>query len=367
MPSVYKSISKLYGLTVNSYGVLQKNVLRTFALPPLSARILLTYRCNCVCHFCNAHFPSKAELCLDDLDKILKQIPRGSSLTFSGGEITLLKDFLPMMKLATRRHSVQIVTSGSTLNKNNGMVKELIDYGVWVITFSLDVPNTTHDKIRGPAGLIANIVEAIKEIKRIRKHRNLIRPLIHINSVILKESIPYLPELINFCIELEVDYLSFGGLDSINYDENDWNSFKTNLTVAMEIAKKSKFPVTLTPEVETAFKVLKNYSGSLRNGIPKDRISMSHFACHAPWSVLMIEPDGTAHLCRDGVSNGMANSCGDGMKRYNSSLGTLGNIKTTPLKELWNNQIAKEWRKTILGIKELPASCLNCCVVSKIK
>ncbi len=362
--NAYKYVSKLYGLTVHSYGVLQKRLLKSHAMPPLSARILLTYRCNCTCHFCNAHFPGKEEMNVEDLDKILKQIPAASSLTFSGGEITLLKDFLPMMKQATRRHNVQIVTSGSTLHNNKGMIKELIDYGVWVITFSIDVPNSIHDKLRGPSGLLERIIEAIKEIREIRKQKRLIKPLVHVNSVILKESLPFLPEMVKFCIETGVDYLSFGGLDSINFDENDWNCFREKLPLAMDIDKKSRFPVTLTAEVRTAYDAL--------NNAPKDRVSMSHFACYAPWSVLIIEPDGMAHICRDGVSHGMGVSYGKdtaclGMKEYGPSLGTLGNIKNTSLKELWNSRTAQNWRKTIIGLKELPPSCLSCCLISRVK
>ena len=66
----FKFVSALYGIALNTYGIMQKNIIKTHALPPLTARILLTYRCNCVCHFCNAHFPSKSEMTLDDLDKI---------------------------------------------------------------------------------------------------------------------------------------------------------------------------------------------------------------------------------------------------------------------------------------------------------
>ena len=66
-------------------------------------------------------------------------------------------------------------------------------------------------------------------------------------------------------------------------------------------------------------------------------------------------------------ANGKNNPCPEGMKMYNSSLGTLGNIKKTPLKELWNNAIAQEWRKTMIGIKELPPSCLGCCLISRTK
>ena len=138
-----------------------------------------------------------------------------------------------------------------------------------------------------------NVMEAIKEIKEIRRKKKLIRPLVNINAVILKESVSCLPEMIKWCLEIGVDYLSRGGLDAINFDENDWKCFREKLPEAMGIAKKAKFPVTLIGEVEEAYHVLKNYSGSLQNGVPKDSINMSHYACRAPWSTLFIEPDGT--------------------------------------------------------------------------
>ena len=361
---VFKSheiISLIYRFAVNSYVFFQKHTLKVYALPPTNALINLTWRCNCVCYFCNAHFPGKEEITLNELVQILKQLPKGSAITFAGGEITLLKDFLPMMKLAAKHHKVQIITSGSTLNKNKGMLKELIDYGLCGIAFSVDAPNNIHNKIRGPEGLLQQVVDAIKDIKEIRKEKKLIKPLIYINTVILKESIPYLPEMVDLSVDLGIDSLSFGMLEFKNYDENDLIRFREKFSTAIENAKKGKLPLSFWLGVDTAYNIAKKFPESLKTGIPVDKIKMSNFKCYAPWSTVMIDPDGMTHICRDGISNGMASAHSDGMKKYNASLGTLGNIKKTPLKELWNNQIAQNWRKTIIELKELPPTCLSCC------
>ena len=362
MLNFYHLILKFYSAINAHYAIWQRRLLKTQGLAPLRTFIYLTYRCNCVCYFCNSQVPGKEEMTLNDVKHITSQLPRNSVITFSGGEVTLVRDFLKIIEASAKTHRVQIQTSGSSLGKDKDFIRKLIDYGVWVINFSIDTPNSQHDKIRGPTGLLQNITEAIKEIKIIRQKNRLIKPLVHVNTTILKESIPYLPEMVQYCIDLEVDSLSFGGLgnnigiDSLvytegitknkSYDNNDLVVFKHKMDVAIELAKKSKLNFRLAANVKEVYQALRKKEAATQD-VLKENFDMSGYACHAPWSTLFIDPDGKARMCSE------------------KSVAELGNIYKTSLRELWNNQDAKDFRKSIMSKKNLPQSCLKCCVIAR--
>ena len=187
------------------YAIGQRMFLGTRALLPVRTYLSLTNKCNCSCYFCGyaansckdefTQDPYKDELSFDHVKPIVDWLPKGSVITFSGGEPTLAKDFFKIVEYAAKDHKVQIPTNGVTLNKEK--VRKLIDSGVWIINLSIDShKKELHDKIRGHDGLSQRIIETIKEIKQVKQEKGSLRPYIHVNTIVLKETIPDLPEMV---------------------------------------------------------------------------------------------------------------------------------------------------------------------------
>ena len=283
----------------------------------------------------------------DTVKEIVDQLPKGSVVTFTGGEPTIAKDFLKIIEYTARNHKVQINTNGATLNKEK--VTKLIDFGIWIINFSVDShKKEVHDQIRGHNGLSQIIFDSIEQIRQIKKEKGLARPYIHINTVVLKEAITYLPEIVKLCIRLKIDWLSFApnrdGRGIYDYCESDLLILKDKLRESMKLANAAHLPLILGEELKSVNSILKFSSPSTVEAGFKREMDMSPFACYAPWSTLWIRPDGTARICR----------------------AVLGNIKNDRIKDLWNNETARNLRKTFyFGEQELPEKCQGCCIISR--
>lgn len=315
---------RLYFFYVKS----QRSILKTKGIMPIRTFIFLTYRCNCVCYFCSTQFVPQEEMDLNDVKHISKQLPSGSIVTFIGGEPTLVKDFGKIIEYAAPRHRVRVDTNGSVFNKDKDLLKKMVDDGVWIIQFSIDAPNATHDLVRGPQGLFQGIVESIRELKRYRQEKRSITPLVHVNSVILKETIPFLPEMVRLCADLGVDSFEFGGLGNTlnidsyvytqgitknkSYDQSDLILFKEKMNEAIELAGKLKVNLRIKPNVRTLLKLLNDNPVEDSGQILKKKIDMSGYFCPAPWSTVLIGPEGEVRMCDE------------------YAVAVLGNIKTTP-------------------------------------
>lgn len=351
MSSIYNIIFKFYLNLLSIYAKCQRIFLGTRAFLPVRTYIFLSDNCNCSCYFCAwggagtsafgiAKVPCKDELSFEHLKGLIDQLPHGSVITFTGGEPTLAKDFIKIIQHSAKAHKVQIMTNGTTLNQDK--IEKLVNAGVWIINFSIDAPVAMlHDKIRGHDGLFHKITESIKEIKEIKQKRNLKRPFIHVNTVVLKESVPYLPDMVKLCAQLKVDWLSFAAIRDGKgisvYGHSDLLDLKEKLKSSIELARDAKLSLRIGEEFKSIEDISKSNQKEPGN-------NMSGFVCYAPWTTLKISPDGTARICHI----------------------ILGNIKEDSLENLWNNKMARDLRTNFcLGRKELPQECQGCCLLSK--
>ena len=347
MINYYKSLFKIYSTIIIYYARLQQIFLKTRSIAPIKTTILLTYKCNCHCYMCMFCGSAKTEeLNFNDLKGVIDQVPNNSVISFTGGEATLNKDFLKIVEYAAIKHRTHIRTNGSNLDKE--MIKRLIDAGTWGFYFSIDAPRgDIHNKIRGYDGLFEKVVDALKEIKKIKEIMHTIRPVIQVNTIILKESIPYLPEMVEFCSRLGVDSLSFSpdyreGQDIKNYDIKELNYLKGRLEKSVELAKKFKIDFHIGNKL-CIKDILNIYSAAGRSAVLEDNIVLKDFVCYNPWTDLTISPDGNAHMCS--LASGYI----------------LGNIKTDSIRKLWNNKIAQDVRRSFLEKKYIRRECATCC------
>ncbi len=359
---IFRYLTNIY----SSYAKLQRTFLGTYAVDPIRVYLYMTNKCNCFCHYCDyagnsckdyiTGLPYKEELSFDDVKNVVDQLPKNVVITFIGGEPTLARDIYKAIEYAAKKHQVQLITNGTTMNMER--IEKLINWGVWVINFSLDAPvGEIHDTYRGHDGLVEKIKGLIKEIKRIKRARGLKRPLIHINTVILKLSIPYLPEMVKLAAQLEVDWLTFTILRDnngireddgnrefkgiIDYTQTDLDLLKEKLGESVKIAKELNVTLRFSEELKNIEHLVKVHSSQGVKEL-KDGIDMSHLACYAPWTSLWVWPNGVASICHI----------------------ALGDIRKNRLKDLWQNNIARDSRRNYtLGKKELPQKCQGCCLV----
>ncbi len=329
------------------YSMAQRIFFGTRALPPLRAVILLTNQCNCHCSMCRfvASPSQKEQLTVQEVSAVLGQMPWGSIITLTGGEPTVSSDFWPILEMAVKRHKVQLLTNGTTWD--GPMIARMMKAGSLAIHFSLDAPRAEiHDRIRSYSGAFDKAVATMKEIDRLRQVRRQSWPLINVNMVLLPETIPYLSEMVDFCISCNVNALSMapdqerGALGSDS--PIDLDCLREQLIKSAEAAKKGRLHLRLGNNF-TMDDVGQYYSSSQERVGRRLVEDMSQFVCFTPWTTLVI------------LSNGDVTQCNI----------VMGNIKKQKVSEIWNGIKMREMRRKARKGTLLTCDCLRCCFLAR--
>lgn len=321
-------------------------------IKPLFCNIAITKRCNLNCKMCfQKRASSQDEMDLRDFENIFssKTMRSVSVLTLCGGEPFLRRDIFDILMIANNKLpnlvNLRITSNGtltktiiSTIEKITGMTDKLITVGI-----SLDGLEATHDRIRGE-GMYRETVTTLKELKRIEKRVNNL-------SILVKFTV--MDENVN---EIYEAYNKFGSDFDFYYNPcqifpNDPLYEKGTPGSGLAISEETKR--TLKDFVETVF-IDNEFSGqnSLLNTIRKffhkyqlefmENPNMMPLPCTAGFSDFFIDYNGDFHGC--GILE---------MKPF-------GNVRETPIDEIWNSKAAMNFRK---WLKEGKCHCYTACHV----
>lgn len=209
---------------------------------PIDIEIRLNWKCNARCVMCglneyisNSVSYKRREMKYHEITHLLDQLKEKGccNVTFSGGEPTLRDDLTEIVAYASKKCNmfVSLNTNGYLLDE--ARIKELIDAGVEIFTFSVDSPvEEIHDSIRGLKGSLNNIKRAIDYINDYCKdqQRNI---LIFINCVILKNNIKSLGSFKDFYMKHKFHHLNFSPA-SIGTPWDEWTTDKDYLRPSKE-------------------------------------------------------------------------------------------------------------------------------------
>ena len=169
----------------------------------------LTYRCNLRCRMCDLWRPGADEEPELSFEAIEAALGDAASLgcrvvSFSGGE-PLLRDDLPRIIAATRRHGMgaHLDTNGTLLDRP--WVEGLRDAGLNAINVSLDgATATTHDALRGVPGAFSRTRSGLEALRR---HAPDVP--ITINTVICSRNLGELEEIADLAHGLGAEAIKF--------------------------------------------------------------------------------------------------------------------------------------------------------------
>ena len=174
--------------------------------PPrlLDAKIKLTSRCNLRCRMCHYWETRREEaLATDEWRRVLGELA-GAGATkvhFSGGEVFLRKDFLPLVEHAAGLGlRVNLTTNGTLVDRDD--CRRLVQAGVNAISISLDGPKSKiHDAVRGVPGAFRRTVRTIRRLGR-ESQRVKKPPTLRINFVVMRNNYRRLPEMVDLAASL---------------------------------------------------------------------------------------------------------------------------------------------------------------------
>lgn len=143
---------------------------------PLLAGLLVTYRCNLRCLFCD--YPKRAnrqkEITTVEFKDIIKEFHRMGTpaIGFAGGDPVLRDDIWELVKYACDLGFTVSLGSNGTF-WNDKTIARLFNSGLHLIGFSLESPNPEiHDNLQNKKGAWQNVCNTIKKVDHFRKEHN---------------------------------------------------------------------------------------------------------------------------------------------------------------------------------------------------
>jgi radical SAM protein with 4Fe4S-binding SPASM domain len=298
---------------------------------PYRMDLAITYRCNNDCSHCyNARprdYPElSTKLWFQILDRLWEYgIPH---IVFTGGEPTLRNDLPELINHA--EHNGQITginTNGRRLSDRN-YVKNLVDAGLDHVQITLESNNPEiHDMMVNARGAWNQTVAGIQNV--------LETPLyVMTNTTMLRHNSPYLAQTLDFMATIGIPTI---GLNALIYSGR-------GLTANSGLAETDLHSRLLIAREKTSQhdQRLIWYTPTQYCNFDPMQLELGVKGCSAALYNMCIEPNGDVIPCQ-------------------SYYHALGNILTTPWKNIWNHELSIKLRER----KELPDKCIKCSLVKE--
>lgn len=322
---------------------------------PEAITLFLTHRCNLHCNMCGQWGESgitkkkstqyiKEELSVDLLKGVIEDLSKfRPNITLFGGEPLLHPGCLKIIKFVKQKNMhCLMITNGSLLSDT---AEGIVEAGLDELNVSLDGGEALHDEIRGMSGLFAKITGGLKKINHLKRKMKKKRPLINLQCTITKYNYKNLEQMLEVARQIEADFLTFHNLiflskdvmdrqkeydRLLNFSSYDWEGFVFEPQIDPVILH-SKFRQILTRKSQFPIDFYPNFSlEGLKEYYQNTSFSVSEYParCISPWMTAYIFPDGNLRPCLN----------------FDYS---YGNIKREKFISLWNNQLARRFRKAL--------------------
>jgi len=174
---------------------------------------LCIFRCNCNCIMCSVANAIKKNSRdknegIKPFEEVKKDIDiavraKANTFAFSGGEPTLRKDLIELVKYAKKKIPNIEIQSNGRLFYYKGYCEELIRAGVNIFVVSFYSPlEDVHDRIMGVKGAYRQTLQGLKNLEELKQ-------TVKINIVILKLNYRHLSGLVKFLLKLGVREFRF--------------------------------------------------------------------------------------------------------------------------------------------------------------
>ena len=266
--------------------------------------------------------------------------------------------------IVSRGFYCAITTNGSTLPR---LADALVDTGVHEITLSVDGPAEVHNRIRGGRDSFEKLYRGTELVNATKARLKRRYPIMRFSFTVTDENSGHILEFVraveplhpasisishlNFITEgmaqahnatyggdLSVVRSSLGAMDPAGFD-TEMISGELQRVRAYARSRGSAFPVlTIVPDfigregLDTFYREPLTFVGGRE--------------CSDPWKMMMIKTDGAVIPAHG--------------RCYNFP---IGNIRTAPLPDLWNNDRFRAFRQTLRGAGGTLPACSRCCGV----
>ena len=325
---------------------------------PETISLFLTFRCNLRCHMCaqwgteGAFYNMspeelKNELSLDEMKKLIDELATFKpSVTFFGGEPFAFRQWPEVLDYGKKKGlRINCVTNGTLLL---GKAKEIVEYGMDQVIFSLEGPREIHDTTTRIQGSFDRATQAMKDITAYKRQANKKSPRISVNSTISETNYRYIEEIAGIAKEIgaaDITYHHVLFMSKKNYEDHNvyfkekFNTLSTDFGgFVRKDLPKLDVDFLLASMKETGRKY-PELGVVFYPNLPDDEVRAWYTqfdyvpksywtGCMSPWVQAYIFPDGSVRPCEE--------------LNYE-----FGNLHQHSFKELWNNDRAKRYRSVV--------------------
>lgn len=298
---------------------------------PTSISILLTERCNARCVHCDIWKnkggepgPSAEEWrrVLDELRDWLGAV----HVTLTGGEALLRPYTVDLVARASSRGLfLEVLSHGYWLDQSR--VEKLALANPWRVTISLDAVSDTHSKIRGRPDFFPTTMKSIETLLRLRRERKLGYHL-RLKTVVMEHNLDEVAEVARFATQEGV-HVFYQPIEQNYNTEEDPFWFDNGANWPRDIDKAVRVVEDLIRlkrqglHIDNSYDRLEAMSAYFRDPAGLRIATVAHTAHeHQPLcsalTTLQIQANGDVKAC--------------------VSSGTIGNIRETPIRRIWENR-----------------------------
>lgn len=329
-------------------------------LPPMQIFFRFTYHCNLNCQMCFYNLVVKQkrnynELTTADWKRIIDEISSFSLITLTGGEPLFRKDSMEIFAYLAQKHRFTIITNGTLVDdeKAEQLVSLAPRYfwqtGLLELAFSLEGTEEIHNKITQRSNSFQKTCDAIRMVQAHKTKYRRKFPSVSIRTVIFKDNVEELPEIIDLAYELGVPRVFFMILDPSEkhlhfFDEAtseppreretidpiDAVLLRNQLAEIRKRASQKGVDVFYSPSMITEEEIIRYYSNDF---------CLDKYRCYWVFSRASIQATGDVFTCPTFKS---------------------GNIQQDSLKNILHNEATRKFHKKVYQNKIFPF-CLGCC------
>lgn len=293
----------------------------------------VTQHCNLKCSYCGTVNNSEKDLTLSEIRSIVREISdlgTVAEISLTGGEPTLRNDLPDILEYA-HNLGVPIVISSNGFLLDKASAINMKKAGLKMCSVSIDGSQELHDRIRGIHGSYQNAIEGIIRLK------SECIP-VRVRTTLIRQNLDCISDIIRKCVEMEVEGYSLRRVLPLGKADSAYSKISVSpqqyiraVLEAKELCEKEHIklyisdPVLLhvlgrTHEIQNRYGSLEIFAGCAA-GIA---------ACHI--------------------------DCAGNVTPCSSLLIGCGNIKETPLKQIWQDSlILKRLRE-----RDLVGRCGSC-------
>lgn len=341
---------------------------KSLALKQISIKI--TNLCNLRCKMCgqwgekgyNLGKPNselQEVVSLDVYKKMVDDVAHLKPIFYIwGGEPFLYPDLMPLTGYMKEKGcTLSLVTNGIKLQQ---YAEEIVDKKWEALMLSLDGTKEVHNEIRGSKNCFDTLAAGIDKIQSVKRSKKSTLPYVMLLVTISRDNAHNLEEIFDIAKEVGADCLivyyawftdeKTGEKHTELFEKHlqctptAWKSYvqpvnEIDVAVLREQvekvkAKKYPFPYLFIPDI--SLDDLSVYYGEPGN-------FMGYGKCVTPWLITEVMPNGDVSPCRD----------------YPDYI--VGNIRETPILEIFNNEKYRKFRKTLKEAGGTFPICARCC------